>query len=104
MFSFEVIAKCDAALLICLASFTLTQKRFYRTRVEISQTRQIYGLTQKRKVTPVAIGVVIFSENPCQKNNNFRTQKNLGKQTIVPKSTLNFAYMHIKNIFLKCEI
>ena len=103
MFSFEVIAKCDAALLICLASFTLTQKRFYRTRVEISQTRQIYGLTQKRKVTPVAIGVVIFSENPCQKN-NFRTQKSLGKQTAVPKSTLNFAYIHIKNNFLKCEI
>ena len=43
-----------------------------------------------------------FSENFCQKNNyNLTTRKDLGKPTVLPKSTLNFVYIHIKTAFLK---
>ena len=43
-----------------------------------------------------------FSENSCQRNNNnLGTRRDQRKTTVLPESTLNFAYIHIKNSFLK---
>ena len=42
------------------------------------------------------------TENSCQKNNNsLRTRRDLGKTTVLPESTLNFAYIHIKKQFFE---
>ena len=43
-----------------------------------------------------------FSENSRQKNNNsLRTPRDLGKPTVLPEPTLNFAYIHKKKQFLE---
>ena len=43
-----------------------------------------------------------FSENSCQKNNDsLRKPRDLGKPSVLPESTLNFAYIHTKTVFWK---
>ena len=57
----------------------------------------------KKQVNPLLWAFLgKFSANSCQKNiNSLRTQRDLGKITVLQESALDFAYIHIKNSFLK---